>query len=235
MPCKGQRGCVRRGDSNKCDDTVAAKGDRCPRTPPLDYACTADHARALVCDEGAFALWRDCRGPEGCQVVDGRNVRCDTSLGQPGNPCAQNGAYACSVDGATMLVCDGKAPGPASSCRGPEGCRTERDTHKVDCDDSLAVKEDPCDQPKRIACAVDRKAELVCTAGKFAKKRVAGEAIVASRATSCSANETAPRTWGMRDARGEDAPAHARGAPGFRRLGENPRGTLDAPPARAPP
>lgn len=171
VPCKGQRGCVRRGDADECDDTIAAEGDRCPRTPPLDYACTADRGRALVCEDGGFDVWRDCRGPEGCLVVDGRNIRCDTSLGQPGNRCAQSGAYACSVDGVMMLICDGSSLGPASSCRGPDGCRTQRDTHKVDCDDSLAVEGDPCDQPKRIACTTDRKAELACTAGKFTKKR----------------------------------------------------------------
>ncbi len=171
VPCKGQRGCTHHGDSDDCDDTVAVAGDRCPRNPPLDYACTADRTKALVCKDGSFALWRDCRGPEGCQVSDGRNIRCDTSLGEVGDPCAQHGTYACSVDRKTMLICDGTSLAAASSCRGPEGCHTQRDTRKVDCDDSVAEEGDACDQPKRIACSVDRKAELVCTSGKYAKKR----------------------------------------------------------------
>jgi hypothetical protein len=178
VPCKGTGGCARRHDVEECDDTLAAVADPCPRDPARDYACAADHAKALVCKEGRFGLWRECRGPDGCRILDGRNLRCDTTLGEPGDPCERPGTFACSADRRTMLVCDGSVLLPASSCRGPEGCRIEQGNHKVDCDDSLALEGDPCDQPKRIACAVDRKAELACEvaspsgAGKhYVKKR----------------------------------------------------------------
>jgi hypothetical protein len=171
IPCKGAKGCARRTDGDECDDTVAGDGDPCPRSPPLDYACTSDHARALFCKDGRYALWRACRGPEGCQVEGGRNVRCDTTLGERGDPCAQPGTYACSSDSKAMLLCDGSSLTAASSCRGPDGCHIQRDTRNVECDDSLAQEGDPCDQPKRIACAADRKAELVCLEGRYAKKR----------------------------------------------------------------
>jgi hypothetical protein len=171
VPCKGARGCSRRGDADECDDTVASEGDRCPRNPPLDYACTADRAKALVCKEGRFGLWRACRGPEVCQIVDGRNVHCDTTLGEAGDPCAQQGTYACSSDRKAMLLCDGNALTPASSCRGPQGCSIERDNRKVDCDDAVAAEGDPCDQPKRITCAADHKSELVCAGSRYVKKR----------------------------------------------------------------
>jgi hypothetical protein len=171
VPCKGAQGCSRKGDTDECDDTVAAEGDSCPYNPPLDYACTADKARALVCRDGRYALWRACRGPDACQIEGGRNVRCDTTLGEPGDPCAQQGTYACSSDARAMLLCDGSTLAPASSCRGPGGCHIQRDTRKVECDDALAEEGDPCDQAKRITCAVDRKAELVCQGGKYAKKR----------------------------------------------------------------
>src|SRR5580693_9306768 len=52
VPCKGARGCSRRNDADECDDTVGDDGDPCPRSPPLDYACTSDHVRALVCKDG---------------------------------------------------------------------------------------------------------------------------------------------------------------------------------------
>ncbi|HEY4015084.1 MAG TPA: hypothetical protein VGM06_17190 [Polyangiaceae bacterium] len=171
VPCRGPHGCARRGDSDECDDTVAVTGDACPRTPPLDYACTNERSAALVCRDGRFALWRDCRGPERCEIVDGRNLRCDTTLGELGDPCEKQGTYACAVDRKTMLACDGSKLVAASSCRGPDGCRVQRDARKVDCDDSLAVEGDPCDQPKRIACAVDRKSELMCESNKYEKKR----------------------------------------------------------------
>jgi hypothetical protein len=171
LPCKGARGCARRGDVDECDDTLGEAGDRCPRNPPLDYACTADHTKALVCKDGRFGLWRDCRGPEGCQVADGRNVHCDTSLGEPGDPCAQRETYACSSDGKTMLLCDGSTLEPAASCRGPDGCHIQQASRRVDCDDSVALEGDPCDRPKRITCGLDHKAELVCEDGKFVRKR----------------------------------------------------------------
>ncbi|HLK40031.1 MAG TPA: hypothetical protein VKU41_24915 [Polyangiaceae bacterium] len=171
VPCKGPRGCMRAGDADECDDTLAVDGDLCPRNPPLDYACTADRTKALVCKEGKFGLWRACRGPDACQIVGDRSLHCDTTLGAPGDPCAQQGTYACSVDGTLMLLCDGSALGPVSSCRGPEGCHIERDSRKVDCDDAVALEGDPCDQPNRITCAIDRKAELVCDGKRYARKR----------------------------------------------------------------
>jgi hypothetical protein len=171
VPCRGQHGCARRGDADECDDTIAADRDPCPRNPPLDYACTADHAKALVCKSARFDLWRNCRGPEKCEIVAGRNLHCDTTLGEPGDPCAQQGTYACSVDQKTMLACDGSTLLPASSCRGPDGCRVQRDARKVDCDDSVVLEGDPCDQPKRIACSVDRRSELICATSSYAKKR----------------------------------------------------------------
>jgi hypothetical protein len=171
VPCKGARGCSRRDDDDACDDTMADDGDPCPRSPPLDYACTSDRSRALVCKDGRYALWRACRGADGCQVEGGRNVRCDTTLGEPGDPCAQQGTYACSSDTQAMLLCDGSSLAAVSSCRGPAGCHIQRDSRKVECDDSLAQEGDPCDQPKRIACAADRKAELVCAGTRYAKKR----------------------------------------------------------------
>jgi hypothetical protein len=184
VPCRGPRGCGRLSNSgntasaDECDDTVASENDACPRNPALDYACTADHSKALVCKEARFALWRNCRGPAGCEIVDGRNVHCDTSAGEAGDPCEKQGTYACSVDAKAMLVCSGSALTPASSCGGPGACSINRDTHKVDCDDTMADVGDPCDEPRRITCAPDHKAELVCVSaqdggapGKYAKRR----------------------------------------------------------------
>jgi hypothetical protein len=73
-----------------------------------------------------------------------------------------------------MLMCDGRALVVSSSCRGPDGCRFDRESHRVDCDDRLAALGDPCDKPNRIACELGLKAELVCDPGaerKYVKKR----------------------------------------------------------------
>jgi hypothetical protein len=167
VPCRGAKGCARAGGEDDCDDTMASIGDSCPRNPPLDYACSTDLATALVCKDGRYDLWRRCRG---------RNVRCDTSLGEPDDPCEHTGTFACSVDGTTMLQCDGKSLVAASSCRGPKACSFEKgepgaDPHKIDCDDGIAMEGDPCTQPRRITCAPDHKEELVCDGHKFGKKR----------------------------------------------------------------
>jgi hypothetical protein len=176
VSCKGAKGCARAGGDDECDDTLAAEGDPCPRSPPLDYACATDLTTALVCKDGRFDLWRRCRGPQGCQVVEGRTVHCDTSLGETDDPCEHAGTFACSVDGKTMLECDGKSLAVASSCRGPKACFFEKgesgaEPHKIDCDDGLAQEGDPCTQPHRITCALDHKEELVCDGHKFGKKR----------------------------------------------------------------
>jgi hypothetical protein len=171
LPCRGVHGCGRRGESDDCDDTIALDGDACPRNPPIDYACTADRGEALLCKEGRFGLWRACRGPDKCEVVDGRNLRCDTRAGEPGDPCGQRGTYSCTPDHSAMLLCDGTALAFASSCRGPKGCATAPGEGQVECDDSVAIEGDPCDRPKRIACSVDRKSELVCARSKYEKRR----------------------------------------------------------------
>jgi hypothetical protein len=171
LPCRGLRGCARRGDADECDDTIATPNDPCPHNPPVDYACTADRTAALVCKNGHFSLWRNCRGPGHCEIVDGRNLHCDTTLGEPGDPCEKEGSYSCLVDGSAMLVCGQNTLTLATSCRGPDGCRVQSDAHRVDCDDSVALEGDLCDQAKRIACSVDHKSELVCTTSKYAKKR----------------------------------------------------------------
>jgi hypothetical protein len=172
VPCHGPRGCATATSAgDDCDDTIAEEGDACPHSPPLDYACTVDKTRALVCKDGRYELWRACRGPQGCAVEGGRNVRCDTTLGSSGDPCAQRGTYACAADRTSMLVCDGARLGVASTCRGPGACQADRDSRRVDCDDSVAAEGDACDREDRIACATDGKAELVCTHGHFARKR----------------------------------------------------------------
>jgi hypothetical protein len=167
---------VRVGEDDECDNTLAAVGDACPRSPPLDYACAADRGSALVCKEGRFALWRHCRGPQGCEVVDGRDIHCDTSLAAAGDPCELASTFSCSVDGATMLECKGRTLEPASSCRGPKACHFERgepgsEPHKVECDDGLAAEGDPCTRARRITCGLDGKQELVCDGHRFTKKR----------------------------------------------------------------
>lgn len=173
VPCRGAGGCAAGGHADECDDTLAVLGEACPAAPAIDYACTTDGRRALVCKDGLFGLWRNCRGQEGCVIVGGRHLNCDTTLGQPGDPCEARGTYSCSTNQEEMLICDGTSLAAASSCRGPEGCHFDRESHKIDCDDAVAFEGDPCDRPSRITCGADGKSELVCESARsiYAKKR----------------------------------------------------------------
>ncbi len=171
VPCRGPHGCARNGEDDECDDTIANEGDRCTRNPTLDYACSAEGSDALVCRDGLFRLWRRCRGPDACRVIGGRTIRCDTTLGEPGDPCAHSQTYACSVDHKSMLFCDGERLSSRSLCRGPSGCHIDPDGAKVSCDDSSSLEGDACDRPRRIACASDRTAELICEEGRYVRKR----------------------------------------------------------------
>jgi hypothetical protein len=172
IPCRGPRGCGRRGDdADRCDDTLAGEGDACPRNPSVDYACSRDRSAALVCRDGRFDLWRRCRGANGCSILGEQHLDCDTTLGEAGDPCEKEETFACSVDRHVMLECDGHTFVAASTCRGSLGCHFDAESHKVECADGVAVEGDPCIEPDRITCGSDGKSELICVGKRYAKKR----------------------------------------------------------------
>ena len=168
LACGGPLGC--RADVGVCDTSIGVVGDTCP-TGVSSFACSADGADALVCESGRFQVWRPCRGPRHCSAREDAGVNCDTSLGEPGEVCSTAGTEGCSIDGRTLLRCDGHTLEPASSCRGPDGCRVHEEDATVHCDDRVAVEGDPCPSPKRIACSADGQTELTCINGTFAIKR----------------------------------------------------------------
>jgi hypothetical protein len=90
-----------------------------------------------------------------------------------------------------MLICTGVALTAASSCRGPGGCHVDLATSKVDCDDTIAEVGDPCDEPRRITCAADHKAELVCTGAKDSR------ASAGARDAGAEPPEAAPEDAGL--------------------------------------
>ena len=83
---------------------------------------------------------------------------------KPGDKCSGAGLPTCS-DPSTALVC-GKGIVVALPCRGPKACTSS--SSQVQCDNSLAVAGDACDQPSDVACAVDYKSALECQNDKFA-------------------------------------------------------------------
>jgi len=147
------------------------QGDPCPAGPPVTYACSADRSFALVCRDSRFDVWRRCRGSGACSVLGEEHLHCDTTVGEVGDPCERQGAFACSLDRLAMLECEGRAMVVASTCRGSLGCRFNEQGHTVDCADEVALEGDACNDPNRITCSVDGKSELVCSGRAYARKR----------------------------------------------------------------
>ncbi|HEY8078904.1 MAG TPA: hypothetical protein VIF62_32455 [Labilithrix sp.] len=63
------------------------------------------------------------------------------------------------------LTCGTSGKYELMPCRGANGCTKQG--AKFDCDDSVAMPDDRCDEENEVACQVDKKAALECHSGKF--------------------------------------------------------------------
>jgi hypothetical protein len=113
LDCRGRDGCQQEGARVTCDQSIAAVDDAC--TTP-GFACTADKKNALSCQGGKFAAAQTCSGPFGCRTApyDGfapggsGNILCDNDVASVGDPCLDEGDYACTSDRSLALRCSGK-------------------------------------------------------------------------------------------------------------------------------
>jgi hypothetical protein len=168
VACRGPLGCTKFQEKASCDDSEAAEGDTCMGEGDDEYACSVDKKRALVCKNGRFERYLECRGKSGCALL-GRQISCDTSVAAKNDPCKVQGASACAVDQKEMLVCrDGKF-GHYRYCRGQAGCYTKDDAPA--CDETLSQELDECGLPGFVVCSEDGKSELICQGGRFVKAR----------------------------------------------------------------
>jgi hypothetical protein len=165
VACAGPTGCSKYQDHANCDTSVATAGQPCLGEED-EYACSPDGKHAVVCKNGKFEPWLECRGKGGCTML-GRSLSCDTSIAEKGDTCKTQGAVACSVDQKHMVVCrDGKFA-LYRYCRGQYGCSNKGETPS--CDETISLAGDPCGIPGQVVCAVDGKTELVCQGGVFTK------------------------------------------------------------------
>ncbi len=74
-----------------------------------------------------------------------------------GKKCSAGESY-CTKDGALFCGDDNKLQ--ATACHGPKGC--VQHGKSADCDVSLAVASESCEDNENLACAIDRKAVLEC-------------------------------------------------------------------------
>src|SRR5262245_54783988 len=87
----------------------------CPQAPApsVGTACTsenvgrcdADAPRLLQCTNGAFRIYADCKGPNGC-AVNSDTAECDTSGNSVGDRCAptSEGKVRCDPDGGLNIL-----------------------------------------------------------------------------------------------------------------------------------
>jgi hypothetical protein len=168
VACRGPLGCTDFQEHANCDDSVASAGDTCMGTSEEEYACSLDKKRALICKNGTFERYLECRGKPGCALL-GKQVSCDTSVAAKLDPCKAQGSSACSEAQKEMLICrDGKF-GHHRHCRGRAGCYTKDDAPA--CDQTLSLEQDECGLPGYVACSVDGLSELICQGGRFLKSR----------------------------------------------------------------
>ncbi len=165
--CGGPLGCKKVESDLLCDQSEAAAGAPCVSED--DRSCTKDRASMLACSEGRFAVLATCRGKKGCSPL-GKLATCDASLAERGDACDKDAAFACSVDGKTMLKCALHKWDTTRFCRGATGCTTD-DDGTATCDESLAQVDDPCGIAGRVACSTDKKSELICRGGRFELSR----------------------------------------------------------------
>jgi hypothetical protein len=146
LSCRGRDGCRQDGAKVSCDQSIAVVGDSC--TQP-GFACTPDQTSDLACRGGEFVLAERCSGPFACRIApfDGfapggsGSVLCDIDTARPGDPCLEEGDYACTSDKSSALRCAGKRMVVVGACDGPDGCKVVHLKPKgteVECDTMAA-------------------------------------------------------------------------------------------------
>jgi hypothetical protein len=130
MVCGGPLGCALSTNDKKleCDATIAKEAEKC--ADENTASCSSDKKARLICRGGKYALSGQCRGDLGCRFIGGK-VDCDDSLAVVGDLCSQAGHYACSVDGKSVVKCDGTKFALDEACKNRKVCKLSGD--KVGC------------------------------------------------------------------------------------------------------
>lgn len=129
-PCRGAKGCYKRGEGLLlCDHDVAQAGDAC-RPRGMEVAgCSPDKRAVMRCVDGKFEVSEPCKGRGGCArdfSVEGSTfqltMNCDHSVADVGDACSEPGDQGCSTDRKRLVQCRGGRFEEQRACRGPKGC-----------------------------------------------------------------------------------------------------------------
>jgi hypothetical protein len=126
----------------------------------------------MVCRGHKFVLSQSCKGPRRCSSANGHHMSCDHSVAEPGDVCTTEGDTACQVDRAALLKCIKGAFQRSNGCRGARHCtvteKPDESNEQFECDDSLTLIGDPCEDNGEASCSVDHQSLHVCQAHRIA-------------------------------------------------------------------
>jgi len=100
--CLGKKQCAETKDAVNCDTSVQNVGDECEGTA---VACSPDGKQRLECRDGKMGVELNCRGPKACSVNGQNKIECDRGGQAIGDPCGDDGDYACTADEKAIVKC----------------------------------------------------------------------------------------------------------------------------------
>jgi len=99
--------CVSNVNGVRCENAEGAEGDPCTEAQNDQAVCSADKKTLLVCDGRKFFAASSCKGQNHCRAV-AKNIDCDTSMADLGDPCEEEGKLSCDLAKKTLLKCTAK-------------------------------------------------------------------------------------------------------------------------------
>jgi len=120
--CRGPKSCTQTKEEVSCDTSAQELGDVCEGSAA---ACSLDKKDRLQCMSGKFELALRCRGPKGCSLGADRRIECDRGGQAPGEPCGDDGGFACSSDNKAVVKCIDRKWVNDETCRGKTKCAVQ--------------------------------------------------------------------------------------------------------------
>jgi hypothetical protein len=113
--CPGPKGCTSQKQKVTCDDSIADVGMTC--AIESSAACSGDKSTLLKCKGGSMVEDVKCRGAKACDLSSGV-PKCDTTVAQAGDACANDDDAACATDGKQLLRCRSHVMVAMQPCKG---------------------------------------------------------------------------------------------------------------------
>ena len=127
MPCS--KLCVSNVNGVRCENAEGKAGDPCTPEQKDQGVCSGDKLQLLVCDGEKMVPASSCRGQNHCRAV-GKQLDCDVSMAELGDPCEEKDHLSCDTKKKTMLKCDGTHFVKEQDCK--QRCNNAFDKYSCD-------------------------------------------------------------------------------------------------------